>query len=136
MDENLVSGDRVAKRWRRTRRALLLALALYATAPRAAEVNSSQAVNLDTPGAMDALARDNPAHSAKIRQIMDGLQERRDVEVPAWIRTSFDAQEVLYTPMVRTSYPPKKRLSFTLDGIHYSATITLKNTPPVRVPVK
>jgi hypothetical protein len=45
-------------------------------------------------------------------------------------------QSVNYRPIVLTSYPPKRRLSFALDDTHYLAVITLINVDGAIVPLK
>ena len=104
----------------------VLALALtassgaWAAAPKAGPV-----IDLDRPGALEALQRSNPAHYAKVRQIMDGVVRRPDAEVPRWMQASFNAHDVSYAPIVLTSHPPKRHLSFALDSTHYEAIVTL-----------
>ena len=93
-------------------------------------------VDLDAPGALEALARNNPTHFAVIQRILAEAGARRDAEVPRWLRASFNAQSVIYQPIVLTSHPPKRRLSFTLDDTRYVAVITLTNVTGTVVPLK
>jgi hypothetical protein len=92
---------------------------------QATDVFALRTVNLDVPGTVEELRRANPVHYKKVRQIMAGLRERSDLEVPQWIRASFNASNVQYLPLLLVSLPPKRRLSFTIDDTRYVAVITL-----------
>jgi hypothetical protein len=96
----------------------------------------SRIVNLDVPGALDALERDNPPHYRKVREIMAEVQKQPDSEVPQWMRTRFDARDVNYGPLLLVTDPPKRRLSFTIDEVRYRSTVTLTNWKPQRIPAK
>ena len=110
---------------------MLLAAAMLAlswTTAAGGEVPPSpRTVVLDAPGALEALQRSNPAHFDKVRRILDGLLQRPDAEVPRWMQVSFGARDVSYVPVVLTSHPPKRRLSFALDQTRYEAVFTLTN---------
>jgi hypothetical protein len=85
----------------------------------------ARVVNLNDPDALERLQRSNPAHYAKVRRIVEGLSRQRDADVPRWIRTDFDARDIRYAPILLTSDPPKKHLSFALDDTRYEAVVTL-----------
>ena len=91
----------------------------------AGDPGSDRTVNLNEPGAFEALRHDNPAHYEKIQGIMAGLFRRPDAEVPRWLQTHFNARDSAYGPALLTSNPPKKRLSFALEGTRYQAVVTL-----------
>ena len=84
-----------------------------------------QTVDLDKPGALQALQHSNPAHYEKVRQIVSGVAHQQDVKVPGWMRANFNAQDVTYAPIEMTSYPPKRRLAFALDDTRYVVVVTL-----------
>jgi hypothetical protein len=67
---------------------------------------------------------------------MEGIFQRSDTAVPRWIRTNFDAHDVSYAPILLTSDPAKKRLSFALDDTRYEAVVTLTNVRAEIVPLK
>lgn len=94
---------------------------------QAADFFALRTVNLGASGTIEELRRNNPVHYEKVRQIMAGLPERYDVE--KWIRTSFNATNVQYTPLLLVTDPPKRRLSFTIDDTRYEALITTTNFP-------
>jgi hypothetical protein len=112
-------------------------LALFWTAVAVAgDATPRGAIDLNEPGALEALQRSNPAHYEKARKILEGVLRRPDTDVPRWIQTSFAARDVSYVPVVLTSHPPKRRLSFALDTTRYEAVITLTNVRGDIVPAK
>ena len=80
-------------------------------------------LNLDEPGALERLQRDNPAHFAKVDRILREAPERSSASVARWMRTEFNAKDVSRSDILKTSYPAQARLSFALDGTPYSKTI-------------
>ena len=119
-------------------RKLIVALVLVflGVAQTAAGPTLSRTVDLDVPGTLEALERDNPTHYEKIRQIMVGVHKQPDAEVPRWMRTRFDARDVLYAPSLLVTDPPKRRLSFTIDDTQYHTVVTLTNLQPKLMPAK
>ena len=81
------------------------------------------AIDLDQPGAMQQLARDNPAHYAKVEKILSEAPYRPYASMARWIRTEFNATDVDASHLLKTSYPAQTRLSFALDGTQYRKTI-------------
>jgi len=88
-------------------------------------------VDLDAPGVLDTLARSNPVHYEKVQRIVAGIKRKSDSEVNDWLRVSFDAKDVQYAALLMVSYPPKRRLSFTLDDKSYKTVVTLDVQPKV-----
>ena len=43
--------------------------------------------------------------------------------VPRWLQATFDARDVKYIPVVLTSHPPKRQLSFSLDTTRYEVFV-------------
>ena len=93
-------------------------------------------VNLNRPGVLEALVESNSTHYEKVRQILEGILKQPYAAVPDWIQTNFDARNVDYAPILMTSDPPKRRLSFTLDETHYEAVVTLTKVRALIIPVK
>jgi len=120
------------------RRVLTLAilLLLWSAASSAEDSRPGRVFDLDRPGALEALRLSNPAHYIKVRQIMEGAFLRSDAEVSRWMQTNFQAQDVQYGPIVLTSHPPKRRLSFALDAMRYEGTVILTNVRGEIVPAK
>jgi hypothetical protein len=119
-----------------SRRLAAAALALLWTGIAAAQVPTGRTIDLDAPGALAALEQSNPAHHDTVRRILTGIVDRRDTEVPRWMQATFAAHDVTYTPVVLTSDPPKRRLSFVLDTTRYQTIVTLTNVRGEIVPLK
>jgi hypothetical protein len=117
--------------------AWLIGLALLgAVLVAPAAVDAGPTIDLDRPGALAALEQTNPAHHAKVRLILDGVTRRPDADVPRWLRVGFDARDVDYAPIVLTSHPAQRRLSFALDDTRYVAVIVLRHLRGDVVPLK
>src|SRR5207247_11397088 len=78
------------------------------------------AIDLDQPGALEALVRENPAHFAKVEKILSEAPQRPFGSVRGWIRTEFDAKDVDTSYLLKTSYPALARLTFGLDEQQYT----------------
>ena len=115
--------------------AALLSL-VWVVIASAGDAPSGRAIDLNAPGALEALQSSNPAHYEKIRQILVGVLQRPDAGVARWMRATFDARDVRYVPIVLTSHPAKKRLSFSLDVTRYEAVVVLTNMRGDIVPAK
>ena len=101
----------------------------------ASDSRPGRTINLNKPGALEALQRSNPAHYDKVRKILDRILQKPDAAVPRWIQTNFDAQDVIYRPVLLTTDPPQKRLSFSLDDARYEAVVTITNMRVEIVPL-
>jgi hypothetical protein len=114
----------------------LLAAGLLFTAAALADATQPwRAVDLDRPGALEALKRDNPAHYAKIEKILDEAPRRPYASVRGWIRTEFDAKDVDTSYLLKTSYPALARLTFVLDERQYTKVIRI-DAPASAMPAK
>ena len=102
----------------------------------AGDLYPRRTVDLNKPGALEAVQHNNPVHYEKIHEIMAGLFKLPDKEVPRWIQTSFNARYVSYSLFLMTSEPPKKRLSFVLDYTRYRALVTLTHWKGKIVPAE
>jgi hypothetical protein len=120
-------------------RAILTVASLVLTSVAAAsgaDTGLRRTVDLDAPGAIDRVRAANPAHVDKIVKIIEGVRQQPDSGVPRWLRVNFDAREVGYAPIVMTSHPPKRRLSFALDDTRYEVVVILTNAAGVVTPVE
>lgn len=99
-------------------------------------VAAGPTIDLNQAGALEALQLSNPAHYEKVRKILDGILHQPDAAVPRWIQTNFNARNVSYMPVLMTSDPPKRRLSFALDEARYEVVLTLTNIRAEIVPLK
>lgn len=82
-------------------------------------------IDLDSPGALEKLARENPAHYVKVQRILSDAPRVPVTSVQDWMRVSFDARNVTAPFLIRTSLPAQADISFTLDDTRYSARIRL-----------
>lgn len=115
----------------------LAALATLWTALVAADAAPpGRTIDLNAPGALEALHQSRPVHFEKVRKILKGVLRRPDTEVPRWMQVSFGARDVDYQPVVLTSHPPQRRLSFALDDTRYEAVVTLTNVRREVVPLR
>ena len=100
------------------------------------EPPSQRAVDLDEPGVLEALQNSNPLHYDIVRRILEGVLKRSDAGVPRWMQATFNARDVTYVPIVLTSHPAKRRLSFSLDATRYEIIVVLTNVRGDIVPAK
>lgn len=97
---------------------------------------SGRVVDLNEPGVLETLQGSNPVHYGKIRRILEDVLKYPDAGVPRWMQTTFNAQNVKYIPIVLTSHPPKRQLSFSLDSARYEVVIVLTNVRGDIVPAR
>jgi hypothetical protein len=89
----------------------------WVTIATAADSGLRRTVDLDAPGAIERVRAESPVHLQKIVKIIEGVTQQ----------PSFDARDVGYTPIVMTSHPPKRRLSFALDDTRYEVVVLTKS---------
>ena len=82
-------------------------------------------IDLRNAGALEQLQRTNPAHHVKVEQILERAWQF-PLEGPArWLPAGLSASDVQYTRgLMKTSYPPKQTLRFTLDDVRYVVDVT------------
>ncbi len=89
--------------------------ALAATDP------AKRIVNLDAPGALEAVERENPQHYAKIVEIIRVGQSEPCESLPKILKTRLDVPDAeCKTQQVLTSHPPKRHMSFTIGEVGYT----------------
>jgi hypothetical protein len=113
-----------------------MVIVFVAVALATASALAARAIDLGKPGALADLELSNPAHYAKVRQILDGVVRQRDADVPRWMRIQFAATDVTYLPVILTSHPPKRQLSFSLDTTRYEILLTLTDVRGRIVPAR
>ena len=107
-------------------------LALPILAAAFAGAATAGPVDLDAPGALDALRTQQPDHYRKVVAILEAVEKRPDVEaLGRWIETTFDARDVASLRYWRVSDPPVLDVAFTLDGTRYKARVT-SDVPPLQ----
>lgn len=99
----------------------LAASVAWSAAVFADPASSAPRVDLRDPAAIEQLRQSNPAHYAAIREILAALAEQPDRAEGDWLQTAYDARDVeLSRLLLKTSYPPRQQLSFTLDETRYT----------------
>ena len=100
----------------------------------AATTLTFQGVNLDQPGALEALQRSNADHYRRAVGIINASYDM-SCQVPEfdrYIRARFDAIAAACGALVKTSYPPQRVLSFLIDRTMYSRTVYFKVDAAIR----
>jgi hypothetical protein len=108
----------------------VLLFVAISTAASATNLGPARIVDLNQPGQLEMLARDNPSEFAKVDAILREAPNLAPEEVPRWLRTAYGAEEGAYGGILLTSEPPKAELSFILGDTKYHARITLSNVRP------
>jgi hypothetical protein len=85
-------------------------------------------IDLNLPDSMNAVARANPDHHAKIQRILLEVRQWEPSSVPNWLKTEFGANEIEYMPLLKTSDPAKRYLAFTLDKTRYEVVLVEART--------
>jgi hypothetical protein len=111
-------------------------IALFAAFGVQAAGAPSQSVDLDKPGALEALQKNKPAHYAKVRETMDKVQA-----VPFSEKGQHDLRLEVQEPDVtrreiETSFPAKTRLTVPVDDTEYMITVVYTKDPATVVPAK
>jgi hypothetical protein len=104
---------------------LLLAGTIAAAQSPLTPPSATDTWRIETPQDLALIRAARPDHYRKILGILDGIQDQPDRKVAQWMATRFDAKQVDYHPLLLVSLPPKRKLSFALDGVHYAGTIVL-----------
>jgi hypothetical protein len=94
-------------------------------------------VDLDKPGAIEALKRENPEHFRRVSGILTLATEMpcHTDNFANVIRARFDAEEAKCGVLLQTSDPAKRRLSFVLGETNYVSVVKMKQTERL-VPAK
>lgn len=104
--------------------AALMALALTQN------LAAASVVDLDDAAALARLAAERPEHYGKVVRILHDAQRLPEKEVVGYLRTSHQTDDAALAPTLLTSYPPQRRLSFSLDAVQYRATVVVVTAKP------
>jgi hypothetical protein len=91
-------------------------------------VSARDSVNLNRPGALERLKRENPVHYERASGILLAATEMpcHVDEFAKVMRTKFEAKEANCGVMLWTSDPAQRQLSFVLDNTQYVAAVRMK----------
>jgi hypothetical protein len=93
-------------------------------------------VDLAKPGALDRLEETNPEHYAKVLAVKRVASQPNCVEELKVLRADLKLDDVTCAAMTTlTSYPPKRNVSVTIDGVHYMTYTPLGFAPARAVPL-
>ena len=115
-------------------RSTLLSLGLIALtvtlAPHAATASPDKYVYLYGQSDLDRLRATHPGHYARAERIMAAANELCRPKPGDISYAKFDARDISCAEMlVKTSNPPKRQISFTLDDTHYIALVVITEDP-------
>jgi hypothetical protein len=79
---------------------------------------------------LDRLRATNPGHYARAERIMAAANQFCRPKPGDVSYAKFDARDISCADMlVKTSNPPKRQISFTLDDTHYIALVVITDDP-------
>jgi hypothetical protein len=116
-----------------------LAAAVVSSAALLSAVASASpaVVNLDRPGAFEALARENPEHFRRVADVLRIADELPcHTEKFGLTVAKFDARDARCGLLLMTSYPAKRHLSFVLDRTRYVTVVTMRDLGMTLVPAQ
>lgn len=86
----------------------------------AADAEGKSVVDLRDTRAWEQLQQDNPNHYERVRQAVEALTAQPQLAEGDWLQVNVNARDVdLSRYVIRTSYPPKQLLQFTIDETRY-----------------
>jgi hypothetical protein len=113
----------------------LLTLGLAALTAHAAAALSHPPVYLYGQADLDRLRATNPGHYARAERIMAAANELCRPQAGDVTYAKFDAQDIYCADMLlKTSNPPQRQISFTLDATRYIALVAVTDDPPRVMP--
>ena len=93
-------------------------------------------VRLDSPEDLASLRAANPIHFARAQRLIAAANKLCRPGQPKLQSTELDSRHITCGHMFRTSNPPKREISFTLEGTNYIALVPVTADPPRPVRVE
>lgn len=93
-------------------------------------------VDLDRPGALEAIEKENPAHYRKIVDIIRVAADQSCLTAPQLMQIEGARGTDCRAMAIMTSDPPKKRLVFRLDDVQYVTVVTLTGPKGKVIPAR
>ena len=82
-------------------------------------------INLDDPDSLELVSLHYPGHYQALKQILNEAALSKVTNLAIFLKTGYWVKDLYVSNgLLKTSYPPKKLASFTLDKTRYSRTIT------------
>jgi hypothetical protein len=101
-------------------------------------IEGNAIIALDAPGAMERLARENPAHFQRARNLLHVAAHMpcNDNKQAQAIAVQFNAKDLQCGLIHKTSFPAKREVNFTLDAQRYSSFVKVDDGQARIVPLK
>jgi hypothetical protein len=87
-------------------------------------------VRLDTPDELAQLRASNPDHYARAERLIRAANALCPPAAPKLEHADADSRNASCGLLLWTSNPPKREISFILDGIRYAARVAITADPP------
>ena len=94
-------------------------------------------VDLDQPGTLDRLKLERPRHYEAVTEVLRASERMpcKEGEMRV-LEARYDLRETSCSAILMTSYPPKRRVTFELEGTSYVSVVTVKGTGGRAMPAK
>ena len=94
-------------------------------------IAADRAIDLDAAGVLDRLERSQPKRYQAIAQALKIAQHQSCATTEAKTTlVQFDIKDLNCAPILKTSNPPKRTVSFSVDGQAYFAVVTITESAP------
>jgi hypothetical protein len=116
---------------------IALFLSLFALAAQA-QGSAPATVDLNRPGALDALRASDPERYDQVSRILQ-VAERTSCRYvgPALFKAAgLDVQQAECGVLLLTSLPAKRHVTFTIDDTHYVAIVSMQDSVGFLLPAK
>jgi len=108
-------------------------IALIALCASSGLAGAQTLVDLDRPGVLDSIARDNPARYEKITAILGAAAVQPCETLPKLLHADHNVTDTRCSPYVlMASFPPKRQVAFKLDDISYVSNVALTHLPQAK----
>jgi hypothetical protein len=107
------------------RQIMFLAALALATLVQAAGPAIKHYVNIGNPASMQKFATSDPETFARALQLIHDIERKPIRDAKAWAKTNFGAEELVYFPMLKTSDPAKRQISFVIGGARFAGIYEL-----------
>jgi len=116
---------------------VLCSIALFAQAETVAGfAAASDAIDLDKPGALEALQRDNPRHYEEVMKKVDEAQTVAYSDKTLHNLGLFPRPGTVRSGDLKLSDPAKSRITVAVDGTIYLITVRYTKDPAHPVPAR
>ena len=86
-------------------------------------------VFLDEPRSLQQFRRTQPALYKRLDEIVKGIGKVPSNQIPRWLKATHGIEHASTGQLWHTSYPPKLRVNFELEGIHFTGIFNILNFP-------